>query len=174
MWTPAHIYPSLSRPYAELRTGLGLDPEPQLVLLTRKGDVDVTLPSFEKGALIVTTEGPASRLQRSLPSSSRAVGFPERELTVRTVVEMLRAEGLKTILTEGGPTVLGEFLKEGALDELFLTLSPRIAGRMPGDERLNLVENFAYPPSGLQPATLLSAKQDGSHMFLRYRIGRTA
>ena len=47
-----------------------------------------------------------------------------------------------------------------------------IAGHTPGDERLSLVENFAYPAAGLQPLTLLSAKQDGSHLFLRYRIDR--
>ncbi len=171
-WTPAKIYPGLSAEYAELRTGRGLQPEPQLVLLTRKGDVDPSLPAFEQGALIVTTDQAASRLRSSLPSSSRAIGFPDEELSVSNVLRVVRAEGHRTILTEGGPTVLGEFLKEGVLDELFLTLSPRIAGHTPGDERLSLVENFVYPASGLQPLTLLSAKQDGSHLFLRYRIDR--
>ena len=151
---------------------LGLEAEPQLVLLTRKGDIDPSLPSFEQGALLVTTEEAASRLRPSLPSASKAVGLPERELNVSKVLDVVRTEGHSTILTEGGPTILGEFLKEGVLDELFLTVSPRIAGRIHGDERLNLVENFAYPASGLQSATLLSAKQDGSHLFLRYRIER--
>ena len=171
-WTPAHIYPSLSSEYSELRAALGLEPEPQLVLLTRRGDVDPSLPAFEHGALVVTTDEAASRLQRPLPSASRAVGLPERELNVSKMLDVVRTEGHSTILTEGGPTVLGEFLKDGVLDELFLTLSPRIAGRTAGDQRLSLVESYAYPPSGLQPATLLSAKQDGSHLFLRYRIDR--
>ena len=170
LWTPAHIYPSWADAYAEVRRSLGLPPEPRLVLMTRKGDLDPTLPSIDRGALIVTTNEAASRLQRSVPSASRAVGLPEQELSVANVLELVRSEGHGTILTEGGPTVLGGFLREAQLDELFLTLSPRIAGRRPGDERLNLVERFAYPPSGLQPLTLLSVKQDGSHLFLRYRI----
>ena len=172
LWTPARIYPSDSAGYSELRASLGLQPEPQLVLLTREGDVDTRLPAFEQGALIVTTDEAALRLRSAVPSASRAVGLPEAKLSVSNVLQLVRAEGHQTILTEGGPTVLGEFLKEGVLDELFLTLSPRIAGRVPGDQRLNLVENYAYPPSGLQSATLLSAKQDGSHLFLRYRIDR--
>jgi riboflavin biosynthesis pyrimidine reductase len=171
-WTPERIYPSASAGYSELRAALRLQPEPQLVLLTRKGDIDPSLPAFEQGALIVTTDEAALRLQPSLPSASRAVGLPEKELSVSNVVQVVRAEGHQAILTEGGPTVLGEFLKEGVLDELFLTLSPRIAGHHPGDERLSLVENFAYPASGLQPVTLLSAKEEGSHLFLRYRIDR--
>ncbi|HEX2267878.1 MAG TPA: dihydrofolate reductase family protein [Actinomycetota bacterium] len=170
LWTPERIYPSTSADYAELRASLGRQSEPQLVLLTRKGDVDPSLPAFEAGALIVTTDQAASRLRSSLPPASRAIGLPEAELSVSTVLHIVRAEGHQTILTEGGPTVLGGFLKERVLDELFLTLSPRIAGHKRGDERLSLVENFAYPASGLQPLSLLSAKQDGSHLFLRYRI----
>ncbi len=172
LWTPERIYPSASAAYAELRASLGRQPEPQLVLLTRKGDMDPTLPAFETGALIVTTGQAASRLRSSLPPASRAIGLPDAELSVSSVLHVLRAEGHQSILTEGGPTVLGEFLKEGMLDELFLTLSPKIAGHTPGDQRLGLVENFAYPASGLQPLKLLSAKQDGSHLFLRYRIDR--
>ncbi len=171
-WTPAHIHPGLSTEYSELRAARGLQPAPQLVLLTRKGDVDPSLPAFEQGALIVTTDDAASRLRPSLPPASRAIGLPEAELGVSKLLQVVRTEGHETILTEGGPTVLGEFLREGFLDELFLTLSPRIAGHKPGDERLSLVENFAYPPSRLQPVSLLSAKQDGSHLFLRYRIDR--
>jgi riboflavin biosynthesis pyrimidine reductase len=75
-------------------------------------------------------------------------------------------------LYEGGPQLLAEIVRVDLLDELFLTLSPRIAGRTLGGDRLSLVEKFAYPASGLQPVTLLSAKQDGSHLFLRYRIDR--
>ncbi len=174
LWTPERIYPGAAAGYSELRSALGLQPEPQLVLLTRKGDIDPSLPAFEQGALLVTTDEAALSLQPSLPSASRAVGLPEGELSVSRVLQVVRAEGHQTILTEGGPTVLGEFLKESALDELFLTLSPRIAGSTPNDERLSLVAKFAYPASGLQPVTLLSAKQDGSHLFLRYRIDRAS
>ena len=172
LWTPAHIYPSLSVAYAELRQTLGIEAEPQLFLLTRKGDLDPSLPAFEHGAVVITTEEATSRIHRSLPSTSKTVGVSERALKAGTVLDVVRAEGHQTILTEGGPTVLGEFLNEAVLDELFLTLSPRIAGRTPGDERLSLVENFAYPGSDLKPVTLLSAKQEGSHLFLRYRIDR--
>ena len=172
LWTPARIYPGASAGYSELRKNLERRPEPELVLLTRQGEVDASLPAFEHGALIITTDQAASRLRSTLPSASRAVGLPDGELGISNVLGVVRAEGHQMILTEGGPTVLGEFLKEGLLDELFLTLSPRIAGRAPGGERLSLVENFAYPASGLQPLTLISAKQDGSHLFLRFRIER--
>ena len=36
--------------------------------------------------------------------------------------------GVRTLLCEGGPTVFGALLHEDLADELFLTLSPRLAG----------------------------------------------
>ena len=172
LWTPGHIYPDMTEPYAELRESLGLDPEPRLVLLSRRGDLDPSLPAFDRGALVLTTEEAASRLRRVLPASSKTMGLQEDRLTVPGVLEVVRSEGHHRVLTEGGPTVLGGFLRDGVLDELFLTLSPRIAGREPGDQRLGLVEKFSLPPSALQSLTLLSAKQDGSHLFLRYGVDR--
>jgi riboflavin biosynthesis pyrimidine reductase len=172
LWTPAHIYPDLSEAYAETRSSLGLDAEPRLVVLTGTGNVDPNLPAFQRGALIVTTDETASRLSGSLPGPSRAVAVQDGPATMSKVLDMLRSEGHRVILTEGGPTVLGKFLKERLLDELFLTLAPRLAGRMPGDERLGLLERFSFDVDKLQPATLLSAKQDRSHLFLRYRMDR--
>ncbi|HEX8099324.1 MAG TPA: dihydrofolate reductase family protein [Actinomycetota bacterium] len=170
LWTPGHIYPDAADAFAELRASSGLAPEPQLFVLTRQGDIDPNGRAFQRGAVVVTTEKSAARLQTQLPSASRAIGVPTSSLTVRRVLEVVRSQGHRTVLTEGGPTVLGEFLKDSLLDELFLTLSPRIAGRNQEDQRLGLVEGFAYEPPNLQSAALLSAKQDGSHLFLRYRI----
>ena len=170
VWTPAHIYPGAADAFAELRASLGLSPEPQVFVLTRHADIDPKVPAFDRGAAVVTTEESASRVETQLPAASRAIGVPESSLNVQSVLELVRSEGHRTVLTEGGPTVLGEFLKSASLDELFLTLSPRIAGRLQEDQRLGLVEGFAYEPPNLQSAALLSAKRDGSHLFLRYRM----
>jgi riboflavin biosynthesis pyrimidine reductase len=148
LWTPEHIHPSLAPAYAELREALGLPPTPRLVLLTRSGDVDPSLPAFELGALVVTTEAGAAALRG-----------------------ILRGEGHRVVLTEGGPTVLGQFLAAGILDELFLTLSPRLAGRDGRSRRLGLVEGHAFDTAALPAGSLLSVKRHRSHLFVRYRLG---
>src|SRR5258708_4296556 len=59
---------------------------------------------------------------------------------MRSVLDAVRAEGHRRVLTEGGPTLLAGLAAAGLLDELFLTLSPVLAGRRAGDGRLGLAE----------------------------------
>jgi riboflavin biosynthesis pyrimidine reductase len=41
----------------------------------------------------------------------------------------VRARGCGTVLTEGGPRLLGQLVADRLLNELFLTISPVLAGR---------------------------------------------
>jgi len=170
LWTPAHIHPPLAEAYAELRASLGLDTVPRLVVLTGSGDVDPSLPAFELGALVVTTEAGARGLRGRLPSASAVATVPGDGVGPRDVLSIMEAEGAGLVLTEGGPTVLASFLSEKLVDDLFLTLSPRIAGRDGNAHRLGLVEGRAFDPRALPAAELLGVKRHESHLFLRYRL----
>ena len=58
---------------------------------------------------------------------------PRRADVRRTAFRRLRADhGVRSLLCEGGPTVFGALLTEGLVDELFLTLAPKLVGG--GDE----------------------------------------
>jgi hypothetical protein len=61
-------------------------------------------------------------------------------------------------------------LEAGLLDELFLTLSPILAGRSAAGERPGLVGGIELLPSRSISADLLSIRKDGSHLFLRHTI----
>ena len=67
----------------------------------------------------------------------------------------------------GGPTLFGSLLDAGLVDELFLTLSPVLAGRAEGD-RLGLVERLELLPDRRVTGELASVRRHGSHLFLRY------
>lgn len=79
-------------------------------------------------------------------------------------------DGHETLLTEGGPTVIGGLLEAGLLDELFLTVSPILAGRSAADGRPGLIEGIDLLPSREISAVLSSVRTHGSHLFLRYAI----
>jgi riboflavin biosynthesis pyrimidine reductase len=170
LWTPDHIYSPLATAYADLRTALGLPPTPRLVLLTRSGDIDPSLPAFELGALVLTTATGANALRGRLPAASTVTALGPG-IEPADVLAALREEGFQVVLTEGGPTLLAQFLAASLLDELFLTLSPRLAGRDGEAHRLGLVEGHAFDPHALPGASLLSVKRHDSHLFLRYRLG---
>ncbi len=171
-WTPESISPDMAEQYRELRRSLGLSESPRLVVLTKSGDIDPTLTSLERGPLVITTKSAAETLRRKLPAAASVVAPDEDELKIEAVVDVLRGEGYRVILTEGGPSVLSQFLEAAAVDQLFLTVSPVLAGREKGRERASLLEGFAFEPDLLGRASLLSAKRDGSHLFLRYELGR--
>jgi riboflavin biosynthesis pyrimidine reductase len=86
-------------------------------------------------------------------------------LTMTTVLERLRADhGVRSVLCEGGPTILGALLVEGLVDELFLSLSPRLAG----GRGLGVVEGEALPePAELERAWVLESE---GMLFLRYLV----
>jgi riboflavin biosynthesis pyrimidine reductase len=81
----------------------------------------------------------------------------------------MREAGYARILTEGGPSIVGELAAEGLLDELFLTTSPTLFGRFPDDGRKALTDGADL---GGVPLELLSLRRHGSHVFSRYQVLR--
>jgi riboflavin biosynthesis pyrimidine reductase len=169
LWTPGAVYPSLVEAFSELRRILGFADAPQLVVLTRSGDLDPSIPALERGALIITTDSGKAQLKPSLPAASAIVSRGDT-VSVAEVVNVLRREGCRSILCEGGPHVLGQLIQGEVVDELFLTMSPVLMGRGDIGKRLGLLEGIALPPEQLRQASLVSVKRESSHLFLRYRL----
>jgi riboflavin biosynthesis pyrimidine reductase len=91
-------------------------------------------------------------------------------IDARATVDLLRARGHQLILSEGGPTLHGSLLASGLVDELFLTVSPLLAGLAPESERLSLVERVELLPQAPLGGRLLSVRRNGAHLFLRYEL----
>ena len=169
-WTPEHIYPDLTSAFAELRLNLGRNPRPRLVLLTSSGNVEVSHPAVIGGATIVTTAAGAAHLGDRLPDSCDVIEIGESgSVDIAQALDELRARGYDAILTEGGPHVMGDLIAAHLLDELFLTISPVIAGRN-DDSRLGVVAGAEFLPGPGVWSKLLTARRHGDFLFLRYRL----
>ena len=59
-----------------------------------------------------------------------------------------------------------------AVDELFLTLSPQIAGRTARTNRPGIVRGVEFVPNSAPWYQLLSLRQRADHLYLRYRCKR--
>jgi riboflavin biosynthesis pyrimidine reductase len=161
LWTTEQAYPDAAGAYDELRRKLGLSAGPELVVLSASGDLDPAHPAVAGGALVLTTDAGAERLGDGVNTLSFGGGS---EIDPAAAVSVLRMRGHRRLLHEGGPHLLGSFLEAGAVDELFLTVSPLLVGGI----RLTLVEGADLLP-GLN-AHLLGVRREGDHLFLRYGI----
>jgi riboflavin biosynthesis pyrimidine reductase len=168
-WVPEHIYPDLAVSWAELRRQRGLAPEPRLVLVSGSGDIDPEHPGVQAGALVLTTSAGADRLGDSLPATCEVRVVGAASVDLGPAVEGLQREGMATILTEGGPTIIGELLDTSRLGEVFVTVAPVLAGR-DGPGRLGMVEGTALLPERHASLALLSARRRKDMLFLRYRL----
>lgn len=167
LWTAAKIFPPAAAAFAELRRTLGLAEEPRLVVVTGSGELDPASPAL-RDAIVATTQAGEKRLAGTLAPTARLVAFEAGDrMSLAPLFEFLRAEKMELVLTEGGPTLVGTLIAEHLLDELFLTVSPRLFGRYAGDARKALVEGVNLAGTALE---LSSVRRQGSHLFLRYGL----
>ena len=76
--------------------------------------------------------------------------------------------GIRTLLCEGGPHLNARLLAAGLVDELFLSLAPKLAGGDATGESLRIVCGPGLdPPVELE---LLTALESESNLLLRYRV----
>ena len=94
-------------------------------------------------------------------------------ITPQAILHLLESQfGVKTLLHEGGPTLFGQFLAAEAVDELFLTLSPQIAGRKGDASRPAVLQGVEFTPDSAPWFQMVSAKEKAAYLYLRYRRRR--
>lgn len=152
------------------RTARGLDPQPLAVTASRSLELPVTAPLFEHGeSRIVLLAGSGGEVPETRAELivERVPGPDERTIDLLAGMERLRERhGVRTLLLEGGPTLLGAMFEAGVVDELFLVLAPLLVG---GGPEAAIVEGPALP----QPIRLriLSLLEDDDFLFARYAVG---
>lgn len=109
----------------ELRAARGLAPQPLAVIVSRRLDIDPTLPLLADPQSHVVVLTPAAR---DLPPCPATVDYV-RTPTLRAGLAELHARlGVELIVCEGGPTLAASLAAESLIDELFLALAPLLVG----------------------------------------------
>jgi len=149
----------------EERERAGRSPQPMCCVVTRTGRVPLDIPLFgDPEQEIELFSGAAVPLHgvRARVDVTRAeqpgFGAALRDLHTR--------RGVRTVLCEGGPRVLGALVADGLLDELFLTFSPLLVG---AEGMKNVIE--APGARGPVSLSLLCVFESEGAVFLRYAVG---
>jgi riboflavin biosynthesis pyrimidine reductase len=169
-WRIDRPYPPVARELAELRARRDRPEQPLVCVVTGGRSLDPSHPVLETGALVLTTSAAAAGLRASVPAASEVVAVSGGDLVdLPAALDELRRRDYSVVLSEGGPALFGGLLSSRLVDELFLTVSPLVAGR--GTEaRLGLAEGVELLPETRVAARLRSVRSHGSHLFLRYQL----
>jgi riboflavin biosynthesis pyrimidine reductase len=146
----------------ERRERIGLPPEPLMVIVSGRLDLpwDASLFTDGGGQVLIFTASEAEPPATETPVQVvRHDGFVNLAEALR---RLRREHGVRALLCEGGPGLHGELEGGGAVDDLFLTIAPKLSG----GEAPRILEGELPSPIGLELAWLL--EEDGE-LFARYR-----
>lgn len=149
------------------RAARGLEPTPLGLVVTRTLSLPLDIPLFQDPDSRILVFTPSEDALGECPAQVEVVRVA-REAGPAAALTAARTEhGVRSVLCEGGPNLLGELVARDLLDELFLTLAPRLAG--PG-EALSILEGPALAsPVAMRPVW---AFECAGSLFLRYAIIR--
>jgi riboflavin biosynthesis pyrimidine reductase len=115
--------------------------------------------------VVVTVDAAPAEARARAAEVADVIVAGERDVDLPVAVEALGERGWQKVLCEGGPTLNGQLAAAGLLDELCLTLSPR----MVGGRAKRLLDGPLLP--GPPTLTLASACEQDGFLFLRFRAG---
>ncbi len=143
----------------------GLDPVQPTVIVSGRLLLPSDLPLLQAaGAPVIV----ATAADHDLEGVEADVTYERTGDDLRLLLARLRSEhGIRSLVCEGGPTLLSYLLAAGLIDELFLSIAPQLSGG--GDE-----PTIATGPALAEPADaeLLWICESDGELFTRWRVGR--
>jgi riboflavin biosynthesis pyrimidine reductase len=146
----------------ERRERIGLPHDPLMVIVSGRLDLPWDAPLFTAGGgqVLIFTASEAEPPETATPV--RIVRH-ERFVDIPAAMRHLRQErGIRALLCEGGPGLHNQLQGAGFVDDLFLTIAPKLAG---GDAP-RIIEGDLPGITELELAWLL---EDDGELFVRYR-----
>jgi riboflavin biosynthesis pyrimidine reductase len=152
---------------SELRERAGREPQPLAVVISRTSTIPFDIPLFGDAASRIAIYAPPGTTAPACPAQMTLHKLRPDEEVLPEVMRSLRADhDVRSLLCEGGPNLFSAMLVDGLIDELFLTLAPKLAG---GD---GMGITTGTPLDELADVRLVGALEQEGTLFLRYACAR--
>jgi riboflavin-specific deaminase-like protein len=152
------------------RLAQGQEPVPHIAVVTASLRLDPAMRLFTTGGprpLVLTIEAadPTARERLAAVADVVVAGTDKVDWPV-ALRELEERVGARVVLVEGGPSVNGQLVVAGLIDELCLTIAPKIAGG-----KANRVAHGG-PPARMVDMRLAHMLEDQGYLLLRYVADR--
>jgi riboflavin biosynthesis pyrimidine reductase len=162
----------ISAKHAEVRRRLGLSAVPPIAVVTAScwlTSEHILVRDAAVPPIVITVESaPGEHRQALADAGVRVLIAGSDRVDVSAAVRVLGELGLRRVLAEGGPQLFGDLIVAGLVDELCLTLSPRLVLGPAGRIASGLTELHD------RPLRLTSAVHSDNELMLRYRRAELA
>lgn len=156
----------LTRSLAELRRADGRPDPAAIIVVSRSLQLDASTPLFTQAVtptIVLTCAAATAKVDGALTERARLVVAGEDSVDLADGLLQLDEEhGIRRIVCEGGPTLNTAMLAAGLIDEICLTVAPKVAG----DEGPGLVT----PPAVGVGLELRSVCEQDGELYARYGV----
>jgi 5-amino-6-(5-phosphoribosylamino)uracil reductase len=153
------------------RVGRGLPENPARVTLTASGDLDPSARFFDAtggaGPVVYCAAPQAPKLQNMLNDIAPVIAVPP-PVELGAILADLSRRGVHRLLVEGGARLGREFLANGLVDELALTVAPFFVGAAAAPR---FAGPGVYPHDPARPMHLAEVRRLDDAVLLRYLLG---
>ncbi|WP_438856497.1 pyrimidine reductase family protein [Agromyces sp. M3QZ16-3] len=152
---------------AAWRAARGRDPQPRFAVVSSRLELEPRHPFFADAVarpIVVTSEAAPPDRREALARVADVIVAGGRRVDLAAAFTGLGRRGLRSILSEGGPGLLGALAEADLVDELCVTLSPVLVG----GSATRISESASERPRGMR---LVHAIQGERMLFLRYARG---
>jgi riboflavin biosynthesis pyrimidine reductase len=139
-----------------------------VAVVTRSCRLNWEAPFFTspiaRPTVVTVAAAPPAALARAAEVAEVVVAG-DRDVDLAVALDALGGRGHRAVLAEGGPILNAQLAAAGLLDELCLSLSPRLVG----GAAKRILDGLPVP--GPAPLRLCSVCEQDGFLFLRYRPG---
>ncbi len=141
---------------------------PPIAVVTRSCALDPEGPLFTDSLvppIVITHRSAPAGLRHALAERADVIVEGDGDVDLPRALDALAERGLRRVSCEGGPNLLSHVVAAGRLDELCLTVSPRLLG---GAATRILDGPLVEPQAQMRLQHLL--EDDDGFLFLRYSL----
>jgi 5-amino-6-(5-phosphoribosylamino)uracil reductase len=144
--------------------------EPLRMVVTSSGagilpDMKIFDPARGGSAVVAHPSSLQAEARARLSSVAELIELGEDTVPMRPLLAWLWERGVRTLVCEGGGEVCAHLFAARAVDEVYLTLVPRVLG---GARAPTMVGGMGFTPDGIPDPTLGSLERMGDELYLRY------
>ena len=167
--------------FRKIRERLGKSGVPDYLVITSSPDEElagVLQNSYDYKTTILTVENASVSQDIEKVAKIKYVSHMDSSHSHRTtnkmrvsvpqIIQYCNDQGYEYVFIDGGPSLIAQFLESNSLDEVHLTIAPKIFGSEK-DMTLTMTEGILFPKDKIPLFKLISFRQIEDEMFLRYR-----